>query len=330
MPTRKFIGIDKNPTTSDSSGVWPLEEYYAAAIGNRWSGLGVDVDYLVVAGGGAGGGCVGAVNAIVEVGGAGGAGGLLSGTEVFARGTSFTLSVGGGGASSNGSAGAKGTNSVFGGFIAEGGGLGARHSGTAGSGGSGGTSTGTGGAGTSGQGFDGGNGAGGASGGGGGAGEVGFTPVSSGTQGYVSATGGDGTYVSWLTDALGSTLGIGESSSGNRYFAGGGAGGTNGRSDLGAPTSQGGLGGGGNCPARSPNANVNGSAGSANMGGGGGGSASQTTAGARGGAGGSGIVVLRVLTTNVPTFSAGLTTASTVDGNYTIYKITAGAGTVTW
>jgi hypothetical protein len=66
------------------------------------------------------------------------------------------------------------------------------------------------------------------------------------------------------------------------------------------------------------------------MGGGGGGSSSQSASGAAGANGGSGIVVLRCLTANAPTFSGGLTTGSTTDGDYTIYKITAGTGTVTW
>lgn len=79
--------------------------YSATANGTPVSG--VDVEYLVVAGGGGGD----------YYGGGGGAGGFLSGTISFAPSTTVSVSVGQGGGQSG-----KGSDSVFGSVVAQGGG----------------------------------------------------------------------------------------------------------------------------------------------------------------------------------------------------------------
>ena len=133
-----------------------------------------DGTYLIIAGGGGGG---------VGYGAGGGAGGLLTGTYALTPSTSYTITVGSGGA-----AGTNGANSSALSLTAIGGGGGGTGA-AGGSGGGGAYLTGPG-AGTSGQGYAGGQGAGGTSGqsyggGGGGAGAV-------GGQAIYNARGGDG------------------------------------------------------------------------------------------------------------------------------------------
>jgi hypothetical protein len=218
-------------------------------------------DVLVIAGGGGG------------QGGGGGAGGLQGFLSQKLTPTSYTVTVGSGGANN-----ASGTNSQFGSLTASvGGGYGGSwQQASGGSGGSGGggagtqnSSNATGGAGTAGQGNVGGGGwTGGASplggGGGGGAGSAGTTATSTTGQ-----PGGNGvaTYSSWHT-----ATGTGVSG----YIAGGGGGGGS------AAGSAGGSGGGGTGNYGSP------TAGASNTGSGGGGSYTVS-----GGAGGSGIVIVR-------------------------------------
>jgi hypothetical protein len=234
------------------------------------------VEVLVVAGGGAGGGG--------DVGGGGGAGGLLYVSSYgVSQGTGITVTIGAGGAGvQNASlAGGNGSNSVFGGLTAIGGGGGAGWTkGTGNDGGSGGGSTfyGTGGKGIPGQGNDGGTG--GIAGppypqcGGGGAGEAGFPHQSS----TVAGNGGDG--LSYSISGF------------STYYAGGGGGATEG--SPGSPSSTGtpgtgGLGGGGN--GGSQGASTLGTPGVNGLGGGGGGCDPQA-----GASGGSGIVIVRYLT----------------------------------
>jgi hypothetical protein len=234
------------------------------------------VEVLVVAGGGAGGGG--------DVGGGGGAGGLLYVSSYgVSQGTGITVTIGAGGAGvANASlAGGNGSNSVFGGLTAIGGGGGAGWTkGTGNDGGSGGGSTfyGTGGKGIPGQGNDGGTG--GIAGppypqcGGGGAGEAGFPHQSS----TVAGNGGDG--LSYSISGF------------STYYAGGGGGATEG--SPGSPSSTGtpgtgGLGGGGN--GGSQGASTLGTPGVNGLGGGGGGCDPQA-----GASGGSGIVIVRYLT----------------------------------
>jgi hypothetical protein len=228
-------------------------------------------DVLVVAGGGGGGHPTGGQAA------GGGAGGLLSFSSQSLGVSSYTCTVGAGGAvaSANNLPGSNGETSQFGGLTASvgGGGGGSGNGPTGISGGSGGggasvdSGTSTPGTGTVGQGNNGGAGNGApnyAAAGGGGAGAVGGS-ASSGNAG----SGGIGA-TSSLINSMGIGTGTGQLSSGNYYFAGGGAG-MNGVSPTQTPT--GGLGGGG--------ASI--TAGTANTGGGGGGRA----------AGGSGIVIVR-------------------------------------
>jgi len=206
------------------------------------------VDYLVVAGGG------GASNSYLPNGG-GGAGGLLQGSVPVTSGTSYTITVGGGGAAVSGS------NSVFGSISATGGGQAGGTGGvplTGGSGG-GGTNLNYGAQGVAGQGNAGGKSSGNGEGGGGGAGTVGLDAP--------TATGG-GNGGAGIASAISGTV---------TAYAGGGGGSGNG---SGAFAGSGGAGGGGNA-AVYPTAGANGTA---NTGGGGGGGQTST--------GGSGIVIV--------------------------------------
>jgi len=141
-----------------------------------------NVEYLIIAGGGSGGPTSGGTYA----GGGGGAGGLIQGTGLkLSANTTYTISVGAGGAAVSTTDGLAGTNTTAFGFTAIGGGGGGRgiqagiggNGGTGGSGGGGGqgnAGSGSGGSGTATQGF---NSSSGSSGGtsGGGAGGVGIT-----------------------------------------------------------------------------------------------------------------------------------------------------------
>jgi len=225
------------------------------------------VNYLIVAGGGSGG----------SVQGGGGAGGLLSGSGLSVDKTStYTVTVGAGGASTSSSTGGNnGTNSSFSAYgtaaVGGGGGAGGGPTGpySGGSGGGGGYGTGqsTGASGTSGQGNKGGDGptgGGGANlyacGGGGGSSAVGGN-----FSGTTAGNGGAGT----VSSISGSSV----------TYAGGGGGGVN----PGGTAGLGGAGGGGN---GGINTSSLATAGSANTGGGGGGG------GYPSGAGGSGTVIV--------------------------------------
>jgi hypothetical protein len=266
--------------TTVRSGSGGTISYYGPYTIHTFTGSGTftpsfsgQVEVLVVAGGGAGGGG--------DVGGGGGAGGLLYVSSYgVSQGTGITVTVGAGGAGvQNASlAGGNGSNSVFGGLTAIGGGGGAGWTkGTGNDGGSGGGSTwyGVGGQGIDGQGNDGGTG--GVAGppypqcGGGGAGEAGFPNQSS----TVAGNGGDG---------------LPYSISGfSTYYAGGGGGATEGDISTPGTPGTGGLGGGGN--GGSQGASILGTPGVNGLGGGGGGCDPQA-----GASGGSGIVIVRYLT----------------------------------
>jgi len=271
------------------------------------------VTYLVVAGGGGSG-----TGASAQAG-AGGAGGFLTGSLSVAGATSYTVTVGGGGAENT-----NGTNSVFSSVTSTGGGKGGSNTNTltngstggSGGGGSGSGFTGrAGGAGTAGQGNAGGLGilfggsTGGGCGGGGGAGAVGADGV-----GNVGGNGG----VGLANPIVGST--IGQNVAGTYYLAGGG-GGTN-RLSSGAAVGTGGNGGGG---AGQPS--TGGTNGTANTGGGAGGGQA-----AGGGIGGSGVVILAYPATlsDLTSIGVGLTyTKTTLSGN-TVYTFTAGTGLISW
>ena len=267
--------------------------------------------YLVVAGGAGGGGTV-----YPNKGGGGGAGGLrtsfgsTSGGGASAESNitlysgTYTITVGaGGGAAANGAA-----SSISGGATVStvGGGQGGAISvsGTAGGsgGGMGGNNTGglTGGAGTAGEGFDGGT-TGGNAGydgsGGGGAAQAG------GNGGFRNSTGGVG----------GNGLEVSITGTGT-YYAGGGGGGSDSSSTGGRP---GGLGGGG----AGGDLNVVGGNGTANLGGGAGAGGEN----AQPGSGGSGVVILRLRTSDYSGTTTGSPTVTTT-GDETVLTFT-GSGT---
>ena len=256
-----------------------------------------DAEYLVVAGGGGGG--AGPASSSAAGGGAGGyrssVTGEASGGGASAEsplgislGTPYTVTVGAGGSSDS-----NGVDSVFGTIVSTGGGGGSGSgAGSAGGSGGGGHNTSSGGTGTASQGFDGGAGTGSfAPGGGGGAGEAGNTDG----QTY----GGDGVQ-SIVTGVA-------------TYRAGGG-GGADGSGVV--NLNNGGLGGGG-----AGNGDVgSGEDGSPNTGGGGGGTRTFPTPG---GSGGSGVIIIRVPSTVVAEFSAGVVYNYIPTDDFNVYEITA-------
>jgi len=268
------------------------------------------IEYLCIAGGGAGG---------RGMGGGGGAGGHLTnlgGTKVFVQvGSSYTITVGAGGAShGSGGTGSNGSDSVLSGnnvgiITAFGGGGGGSFGNSGSDGGSGGgsgvnNSTSVGG-GTSGQGNSGGLGEGGgqpySAGGGGGAGE-------SGDAGTNSSAGDGG-------DGLVNTI-----AGASTTRAGGGGGSTYGTG--GHPAGSGGAGGGGNGH-QGPSAAVA-QAGTTNTGGGGGGT---PFASAAAGAGGSGVVIVRMATSNFSSTTSGSPTTSTVGSDTVLVFNSSGSFT---
>jgi hypothetical protein len=209
------------------------------------------VTYAVVGGGGGGGG---AVRSNFSAGGGGGGGRLLTGTLSVTPGTSYTVTVGGGGSAGSGGGGGGGTgsSSVFSSITSAGGNGGSGGSGTGGAGGN------------SGGGAGGGSGAGSTGGGGGGAGGAGGNGTGAGG---ISGAGGIGSF----TSISGSSIGYGGGGSG-AVFAG--------TASTGAATSGGGQG------------SYPGQSGTANTGGGAGGGGDNTVIGYAGGTGGSGVVWL--------------------------------------
>ncbi len=280
------------------------------------------VEVLVVAGGGGAGG----------LGGGGGAGGVVHHTsKSVSPGTSYTVTVGTGGAGGTytNTAAGPGTNSVFDDITALGGGCSRSATGQGtldgGSGGGGSTDARTGGSATQGdsgggtgygndggEGFASGNYAG---GGGGGANAAGSDATIT-----VGGDGGAGklfsTFVAYGTDSSN----VASTGSNGGYF-GGGAGGSN-QTGTGA-ASTGGVGGGGN----GIKGNVSGNAGMANTGGGGSGSGESGT----GGAGGSGVVLIKytghTITANGDVAN---TRGSNLGATYTQVDAITAAGAGTW
>ncbi|MEN9302398.1 MAG: hypothetical protein RL264_827 [Bacteroidota bacterium] len=295
-------------------------------------------EVLVVGGGGGGGS---------GRGGGGGAGGLLFNSNfTLTAGTSYTVTIGAGGAAET-----NGNNSVFGSIIANGGGRGGSHDGTAittnngqngGSGGGAainfGTSIFNGGTATTSQGNNGGtSGTAGTddprnTGGGGGfaeAGRAGSGGNATWTTG-VSPKGGDGLYFPQF-----------QSFGSSGWFAGGGGGSKAGSDRSGAPAGAGGQGGGG-AGSATGTSSVSGVSGIANTGGGGGGgdcivntsNGTLTTTGI-GGSGGSGIVIVRYYigtptwssqNTSIATVSNGVVTGGAPGGSTTIDYTVAAVG----
>lgn len=327
MATRyrgSILSSTAQPTsTSSAKGVWKIATVLQALKAGTWPFLSLPIEYLVLAGGGAG-----APGNSGNIGnGGGGAGGLLNSTENLNFGTAYTFTVGAGAtgpAAGLGNVGSNGSNSVISGtglttITALGGGSSKAYvagSFSSNSGGCGGGGTynniapGTGTAGPPRQGYD------------------GAAGINSGNY---AGGGGGGTGANGVAGASGGTGGAGSSKTimGSAVTYGGGGGG----GVLALPVGAGGSGGGG-----AGGNNVAGVAGTANLGGGGGGSGGSTATGANGG---SGVVIVAYLNTypNATAASAGLTINGSA-GNitpdtssragYKIYRITAGTGTITW
>jgi hypothetical protein len=262
-------------------------------------------EYLVVAGGGGGGGD--------NLAGGGGAGGLLNGSSTFTQFTSYTVTVGAGGASGQAGVDAvSGSDSTlqttsstitsFGGGLAASNSSPATAGGNGGSGGGGALNVNSGGSGTVGQGNGGGYGqnapGGETGGGGGGAGAAGSNGVAQSQAG----NGGVGLdYSTWATAT---------STGDSGYYAGGGGASINGNHGQGI----GGTGGGGN----GKTSTTTNEAGAANTGGGGGAGNSPYI-----GNGGSGIIIIRYSGSQKGT--GGTVTSS---GGYTYHTFTS-TGTYT-
>jgi len=269
------------------------------------------IDFLVIAGGGAGGEATG----VQTIGGGGGAGGFRTSTQTATVGTNITVTVGSGGAVNNDLAGSNGSDSSISGT-----GLTTITS-AGGGGGAGGTSaqkTGL---------------AGGSGGGGGGfnnaplgVGGAGNTPSTSPSQGNnggagftarFGAGGGGGSGAVGNTDSGGGQGGLGGVGTANSITgssvtrAGGGVGG--GLPGAGVPTNN--AGGGG----------TSSTAGTVNTGGGGGGAYNESSAPAISpqvaGSGGKGIVILGLPTTNYSGYTTGDPTVTTFGSN-TILQFT--------
>lgn len=315
-----ILSSTEQPTSgSVAQGIWNTSDVMQSLQSSTWPGLVIPIEYLVLAGGGAG-----AAGNPGNIGnGGGGAGGLLTSTVNLNFAAAYTFTVGAGAtgtAAGAGNVASNGSNSVISGtgittITALGGGsskayiAGSFASNSGGCGGGGTYNNITPGSGTAGpprQGYDGGVGANSgvfAGGGGGGTGAVG-----------IAAGGGGAGATSSIT---GTSL----------NYGGGGGGGTL------SGTTTGGAGGGGTGGSAGA-----GTAGTANLGGGGGGAGGSTATGANGG---SGVIIIAYPSSypNAAAVSAGLTVNGSAGNTtpdtasragYKIYKITAGTGTITW
>ena len=288
MPEDYYDLIVENPSIENpSTNVNKLTDYIDV-------GFTLNIEYLVVAGGGASG-----FNGYDNAGGGAGgyrssvsgenSGGLTSAeaplTLDIGPGYSYLVTVGAGG-SITADVGNSGSNSVFHTVTSLGGGGGAPYlgggsslvGGSGGSGGGGTRSANSFGTGTAGQGFNGGLGAGNRGGGGGGAGAVGGNATDNGSAGAGGAGLASSITGSSITRARGGT--------GNNS--------------------------GGTAAANTGN---------------GGGSGGQF---GNGNAGGSGIVILRYPSARTITIGAGLTGSTTTVGGNRVTTITAGTGNVSW
>ena len=293
----------------------------------------IDIEVLMVGGGGGGG---------AQVGGGGGAGGLIySASHGVIRGSQSLVTIGTGGiggtwqgASGGSRPGSYGTNTVFGGWTAFGGGGGGGHGSNDPASGSDGLIT---------Q-----SGRPGGSGGGGGAnssnGVAGSSTQTSpsGATGYGNA-GGTGTVANWAGGGGGGAGGAGANSTANNggaggagrqysitgtalFYAGGGGGCGNGNLATGAV---GGSGVGGDGKGNTDNSNTQvATNGATNTGSGGGG----TRDTGPGGSGGSGVVVLAYPDTfpAITTIPGTLTYNQPTRSGYRVYRFTAGSGTITF
>jgi len=278
------------------------------------------INYLIVAGGGGG---------ASDRGGAGGAGGLLSGSTTVTGGTTYTVTVGAGGAFNGSGSGALGGDSSITsmGSTSLGGGGGASIygsnttiSGGSGGGGSASASYSSAGSGTSGQGNNGGTGGtGGVNNGGGGGG--GSSSVGSVGNSSTGGNGGSGSTTSLITTTQATNNSVGQVVSSSVYFSGGGGGGKDGTSGTGGTGGNGGGANGGQGTNLPTSASVN------SGGGGGGGGGIAGTIGGVGTNGGSGCVILSMPTSNYSGTTTGSPTVVTNGSNTVI--IFKGTGSYT-
>jgi hypothetical protein len=315
-----YTGTIGSPANQTFSNLTPISD--TIFLGNVMPAppVPIAIEYLAVAGGG---------GTPARIGGGGGGGGVLTGTYAsVAASTVITVTVGAGGLGRYGSAdpqaGTVGGNTTIVGsglttVTAIGGGAGGQVNGltyiypdTGGSGGGGSTAengmSGAGAAGTAGQGNAGGTGYAAPVYGGGGGGGAGAVGGNSPTSGTAAATGGDGV----ASSITGSSVYYGGGGGSSIYAGGSGTGGA------------GGLGGGG----AGGNTFGSGTNGTANTGGGGGATGGgDFTPGAKGGDGGSGVGILRLLTSQYTGTVTGSPTVTT-SGSYTVITFT-GTGTYT-
>lgn len=295
-------GNNWTPNNIDLSSPTTIRSYTTTGSSTWIAPVGVTaVNYLVVAGGGAGGS---AGPTMYDSGsGGGGAGGVANGSLVIVPGTSYTLTVGTAGAGTSGrTRGANGSNSVFATITAIGGGGGAPgvagQDGAAGGSGGGSSVSGAGGAGTPGQGFAGASST--TSSGGGGGGASAAAIASPNNQG---GNGGAG----FTSSISGSPV---------TYGGGGGGGAYSGTPGPGGSGGPGGGGAGGINNANGANATGYGS------GGGGSGGTYNTTGTLSGGSGSQGIVILSYTSPTSNTYDAMIDspTLSAVASNYATFN----------
>ena len=101
-----YIGNVPTQASGSNSGIFDVTDVTKLLEANQWTLQTADITYLVVAGGGAGG---------YDQGGGGGAGGLLESTGTADLGTSYSITIGSGGANTNSPNvnGSNGANSVL-------------------------------------------------------------------------------------------------------------------------------------------------------------------------------------------------------------------------
>jgi hypothetical protein len=316
-PSSPVQGMTRQNTDDD------VIEYYDGTEWKQVSATGpittYSVDFLLVGGGGGGGqragGGAGAGGLRTSYGTTSGGGSMAESSLFFDTNSTYTITVGSGGAYGSNGEDTSITGSDITDKIALGGGRGGNdgvtNSGTQGGSGGGGRGAGgngLGAAGTIGQGFSGGNAGGGNEdgGGGGGAGNVGAVGQGS------SGNGGDGIAVNIINSTDASLISVGEVASGSTYYAGGGGGSFYASY---AGNGNGGIGGGGD----GAKTVAEGNPGLVNTGGGGGGGYQNSNGsdGRIGGTGGSGVAILRMPTENYSGTTTGSPTVFT-DGSDTI------------